>query len=316
MQAVRGEDDLRAVLRCFLPLLLGPAAGALFVHNNSRNRLCRLAEWGAPVAAPEAFAPDECWGLRRGQPHAVAPDGADVSCAHCAGGEAVARHCEPLLAGGDVLGLLYVEGVLDGEGRFRLALVVETVALALVNEGLRRRLREQSIRDPLTGLFNRRYLEESLHLETVRAARGGNPLSVVMADVDHFKRFNDTHGHAAGDRLLQKVAEQLRAHFRDGDLVCRYGGEEFTVIAPGATLEQIRARAEVLRAALHAVRVEHGGRLIGPVTMSFGVACWQPALGPAPADLLADADGALYRAKRLGRDRIEPAAEPLAIAAE
>ena len=317
MQAVRGADDLEEVLRCFLPKLLRTVSGALFVHNNSRNRLVQRARWGDPVSAPDAFGPEDCWALRRGQPHGVQESGADVACAHYDGdpGE-VERHCEPLLAGGEVLGLLYVEGALDQEQRFRLGLVVETVALALVNEGLRRRLREQSIRDPLTGLFNRRYLEESVSLETARAARGNLPLAVVMADVDHFKRFNDTHGHAAGDLLLKAVAEQLRAHFRDGDLVCRYGGEEFTIITPGATLEQVARRAEVLRQALHAVTVPHNGRLLGPVTMSFGIACWHPGTEPLPANLLAEADQALYNAKRLGRDRIEPALPVLAIAAE
>jgi diguanylate cyclase (GGDEF)-like protein len=317
MQAVRGAEDLRAVLNCFLPKLLGGVGGALFVHNHSRNRLVRQAGWGDPVGAPESWAPDECWALRRGQPHGLDRPGVDVRCAHAAAAPDVPQHCEPLLAGGDVLGLLYVEGALDEEARFRLSLLAETIALALVNEDLRKRLREQSIRDPLTQLFNRRYLEESLTLETARAARAGQPLTVIMADVDHFKRFNDTFGHTAGDHVLQAVGAHLRSHFRDGDLVCRYGGEEFTVIAPAASADQVRARVEMVRLALHGLAVEHERQLLGPVRMSFGVACWDPADGSSVGNLLARADGALYRAKGLGRDRVEvDRPPPLAIAAE
>lgn len=317
MQAVRGGDDLDAVLNCFLPQIMAEASGALFVHNHSRNRLVRQAGWGSPTGAPDAWNPDECWALRRGQPHGVTRPGTDVICAHSSGAADAPRHCEPLLAGGEVLGLLYVEGTLDEEARFRLGLLAETIALALVNEDLRKRLREQSVRDPLTQLFNRRYLEESLGLEAARAARAGTPLSVIMTDVDHFKRFNDTFGHTAGDHVLQAVAAHLRAQFRDGDLVCRYGGEEFTIIAPGATAEQARARVEAVRLSLHGLTVEHEGQLLGPIRMSFGLACWDPAAGPMPASLLADADGALYRAKRLGRDRVETAATvALAVAAE
>ncbi|MFZ3482479.1 diguanylate cyclase [Sphingomonas sp. 3-13AW] len=305
LQAIRDEGELTTVLDCFLPQMLPDLAGALYVLNHSHNLLVRISAWGEPYSKPEMFLPDQCWALRRGQSHAVDRPGADIVCAHAAGEVPVERLCEPVIAGGEVLGLIYVEGLSDPEDRFRLTLLMENVALALVNENLRSRLREQSIRDPLTKLFNRRYLEEALQIEAARAQRGGTPLAVVMADIDHFKRFNDTHGHEAGDALLREVAGQIQSHFRHGDIVCRYGGEEFTVIAPGASLELICRRADELRRLVRELTIDFRGQRLGPVTMSFGIDVWIAADERSPDTLIGEADRALFRAKRLGRDRIE-----------
>lgn len=304
LQTIQIDGELSRVLDCFMPQLLPDVAGAFYVHNHSRNMVMRIACWGDPQAAPEMFPPADCWGLRRGQTHVVERPGADMACAHAAH-SAVERRCEPLLAGGEVLGLLYIEGAIVGENRFRLEMLIENVALALVNDNLRSRLREQSIRDPLTKLFNRRYMVETLALETARAERSRNPLSIVMCDVDHFKRFNDSHGHEAGDLLLTAVAGLIQSHFRIGDVVCRYGGEEFTVIAPGASAALIHKRAEALRLAIRELTIDHHGHRLGPVTMSFGIDSWSADEPGSLGDLLAEADRALFEAKRLGRDRIE-----------
>lgn len=307
LQAIQTEGELAEVLDCFMPQVLPDVAGALYVHNHSRNMLMRVSAWGAPRAAPEMFPPSECWGLRRGKPHRVESPRADLVCAHAAGAVAAERHCLPVLAGGEVLGLLYVEGPADGEVAFRLSMLMENVGLALVNENLRSRLREQSIRDPLTKLFNRRYMEEAVALETARAQQNATDLSIVMCDIDHFKRFNDGHGHQAGDVLLSAVAALIQAHFRHGEIVCRYGGEEFTVIAPGASASLIYERAEALRMSARHMLVDHHGQQLGPVTMSFGVGTWTAGENRLPSTLLGEADRALFRAKRLGRDRIEVA---------
>ncbi|SEN27833.1 diguanylate cyclase (GGDEF) domain-containing protein [Sphingomonas gellani] len=310
LHAVQDETELDEVLSCFLPKVFPDIAGALYVHNHSRNMLVRRASWGDPGAAPETFAPNQCWALRRGQAHAVDRPGSDMICAHAAGDMPVERLCEPIIAGGEVLGLIYVEGLAEDEQQFRLGVLMENVALALVNDNLRSRLREQSIRDPLTKLFNRRYLEEALQLETARAERNGTSLAVVMADVDHFKRFNDGHGHDAGDTLLRAVAAQIQTHFRHGDIVCRYGGEEFTVIAPGASRDLICRRVADLRRTIRDMTVDHAGQRLGPVTMSFGIDVWAPGSVRAPDTLVVSADRALFRAKRLGRDRIELSTDP------
>src|SRR5690606_13720823 len=170
---------------------------------------------------------------------------------------------------------------------------------------LRERLRLQSIRDPLTGLFNRRYLEESAAREIARCERRDCPLSLMMLDIDHFKAFNDVHGHAGGDALLARFGKLLAEHSRGEDIACRYGDEEFTLILPEAPAEAAMQRAGAIRSAVEAMRVQHMGRELPQVTVSIGVATF-PANGNTPEALMRAADEALYRAKHEGRNRVVP----------
>lgn len=165
------------------------------------------------------------------------------------------------------------------------------------------RLREQSVRDPLTGLFNRRYLEEALDRELRHARLRNAPLGIIMLDIDSFKQFNDTHGHAAGDELLRKVGQLLRGQSRHTDIACRFGGEEFTLILPGAPLEALRRRAEELRQEARRLPIQFDGRTLSGVTLSLGVAVF-PENGQTGDELLRAGDEALYAAKRAGRDRV------------
>lgn len=302
MQAARTDDELAQVISLFVPRVLPGIAGALYAHNNSRNLLIPIAGWGGFDAGRDGFAPDQCWALRRGQSHVVPQAGADIICAHL-DDQTGAYHCEPLLAGGEVIGTLYLQGQVGDENRFRLTVMAENIASALVNHRLQRGLREQTIRDPLTGLFNRRYMEEALALEIARAARAGTSLSLVMCDVDHFKRFNDEFGHDAGDAVLQAVATEMRSRFREGDVVCRFGGEEFTIIAPGTSAAELMGRVEHVRRSITEISLRHDNRTLGSTSMSFGIADWNPLMDRQGAMLLKAADVALYRAKREGRNR-------------
>nr|WP_206046100.1 diguanylate cyclase [Novosphingobium panipatense] len=314
MQAARTDEELASIIRVFVPRVLPEIPGALYAHNNSRNLLVPIAAWAGIEVETAGFAPDQCWALRRGQSHFVVEPGSDIVCAHV-GAEADHYHCEPLLAGGEVIGVLYLRGVVGAENRFRLTVLTENIASALVNHRLQRGLREQTIRDPLTGLFNRRYMEETLALEIARATRTGSPLSVVMCDVDHFKRFNDEFGHEAGDAVLQAVAAEMRSRFRDGDLVCRFGGEEFTIIAPGSSAGVLAKRVEAVRQAISELMVSQGGRTLGSTTMSFGIATWEESMERDGSTLVKAADAALYRAKRDGRNRVVLDARAEALAA-
>ncbi len=209
MQAARTDDELAQIIKVFVPRVLPNLPGALYAHNNSRNCLVPIASWGGTAVAAEGFAPERCWALRRGQSHSVAEAGRDIVCGHVGADELY--HCEPLLAGGEVIGVLYLQGRIEDENRFRMAVLTENIASALVNHRLQRSLREQTIRDPLTGLFNRRYMEETLKLEIARAARAGTPLSLVMCDIDHFKRFNDEFGHDAAMRCCSMSPRRCAA---------------------------------------------------------------------------------------------------------
>ena len=175
--------------------------------------------------------------------------------------------------------------------------------MAVANIRLREALRTQSIKDPLTGLYNRRYMTEMLEREIRRAARAEQSLGLLVLDLDHFKAFNDTYGHDAGDAVLRETASFLTKSIRAEDVVCRFGGEEFVVILPTANLDAAHARAESIRSRLHELTVLHQGQSLGMITVSIGVAAF-PVHGTSPQKLLDAADAALYRAKKEGRDRV------------
>ena len=181
--------------------------------------------------------------------------------------------------------------------------VADTVAMALGSLRLRETLRHQSIRDALTGLFNRRYLEETLDRELARVRREHKPLGVMMLDLDHFKAFNDALGHEAGDKILRAVANVLRANARAEDIVCRYGGEEFIMILPDASLTITLGRAELICQAVRALGDDFRSGGAAAVTISIGVAGF-PEHGDKGADIIRMADATLYQAKRAGRDQV------------
>lgn len=184
--------------------------------------------------------------------------------------------------------------------------VAEHMALALANIRLRETLSNQSTRDPLTGLFNRRFMESSLNRELLRAERKERSLGLILLDVDHFKQFNDQHGHSAGDVLLRELGSALQRATRGDDVACRYGGEEFLLILPETTLEITRQRAQQIREGVKKISVRHEGRELGGITLSLGVAAY-PQHAQQPAALLDAADRALYKAKSAGRDCVETA---------
>jgi diguanylate cyclase (GGDEF)-like protein len=173
-------------------------------------------------------------------------------------------------------------------------------------EKLQAELREQVICDPLTGLFNQRYLKEALEIETSRALRSKMPMGIIMLDLDHFKHVNDNYGHEAGNAVLQALGKFLQSHIREDDLICRYGGDEFLVILPGTTLESALQRAEQMREGVQSVRVNYRGKLLDPITLSLGIAVF-PDHGTTGARVIQAADAAMYRAKRAGRNQVQVA---------
>jgi diguanylate cyclase (GGDEF)-like protein len=188
--------------------------------------------------------------------------------------------------------------------------IAEHVALTITNIRLRDELRSQSIRDPLTELYNRRYMEETFERECRRAQRKGHSLAVIILDVDHFKALNDSHGHEAGDVVLAQLGKTLRDNVRAGDVSCRYGGEEFVVIMPEVDLKNALERAESLRARAEHLATGYQGNTLR-ITISLGVAMY-PDHGETPEALISAADAALYAAKRAGRNRVMCAETPQA----
>ncbi|MEW6336351.1 MAG: diguanylate cyclase [Acidobacteriota bacterium] len=292
-------------------------SGALYLFTTSRNLLEAAAVWGSPPPTERVFGPEACWALRRGRTHLVRNTRTGLICQHLGQHPPGSTLCVPLMAQGESLGVLFLQSPQGMEGSpaqlseatQRMAgMVAEHLALTLSNIKLRETLQGQSIRDPLTSLYNRRYMESSLDRDLRRAARGQDSVGLMLIDLDHFKRFNDSHGHDAGDQLLRELGAALLQQFRGEDIACRYGGEEFTVILPSASPEDTRRRAEQLREAVSAIRVEHEGLLLDPVTASIGVAVF-PHHGSTAETLLSAADAALYRAKAAGRNCVVVAPE-------
>ena len=314
LQSCETFEEACVITSSVLPTLFGSNPGILAMTCSSRNAVETVAAWNDCSSSEQVFGPEDCWALRRGKIHAVSDSGPALKCAHVGSSLTTGYVCVPLAAQGETLGVLYVENPgrrtpgdarrSESEDVQRLAVALgERISLAFANLKLREILRNQSIRDSLTGLFNRRYMEESLARELHRAARKKRNLALIMVDLDHFKRFNDTFGHQAGDLLLREAAGILKSRVRAGDTACRYGGEEFALIlsetdANGAILCMEQIRTEINRLQIH-----HRGQALGAVTLSAGVAVF-PEHGENPEQLIRAADQALYRAKSEGRDRV------------
>jgi diguanylate cyclase (GGDEF)-like protein/PAS domain S-box-containing protein len=292
-----------------VPLIFPHSIGAIFTNLQDQQQLEIVAQWGnLSITNLENFSIKNCRAWQTGERY--------FNCAHllCSLGKEAHLDlskgddfCIPMMAQGQTVGLLYLSwpklAGIHKEKRELAMTVAEHIGLALVNLKLRETLKNQSIRDPLTGLFNRRYLEETVERKIERASEQQKSIGLIILDVDHFKRFNDTFGHQAGDVVLQAVSKLLMRSIRPVDLACRYGGEEFIVILRDASLKMTQATAEKLRSEVKLLRLEHGGQSLGSIASSFGVACF-PQHGQTLPQLVAAADAALYQAKESGRDRV------------
>ena len=300
-------DEANTAVARYVQEIFSAPAGGIFLMHPSRHMLEAGVTWGGLPSRDHIFAPDDCWALRRSKVH-WADGQEDMRCRHVSGDDQSGYCCLPLFVHGESLGILHLRlpdlkcRPLDATHKLAET-VAEHVGLAVANIQLRETLHNQSIRDPLTGLFNRRYLEETMLREERRAARDGLPIGIIMFDIDHFKRLNDTHGHAAGDVLLRQLGLLLLSLTREGDIACRWGGEEFMVILPGANAETTCQRAEELRVAIAHMAVEFEGQPLEAMTISLGVAVF-PEHGQNWQEVVQRADQALYRSKESGRNRV------------
>lgn len=318
LQSCVSKDEVYAAALGFGPKIFPTSRGAVALLNPERNNAEVAGSWLDCQLPLTVFEANSCWALRTGHPHLVVAGDTTAPCAHAAGVKNTYL-CIPILAQGEALGILHFQAteevpvLADAELSLKTTFAGQ-VGLSVANIRLREALRTQSIKDPLTGLYNRRYLTEMLEREIRRAVRAEQSLGVLMLDLDHFKKFNDTYGHEAGDTVLRETAAFLSKSIRVEDVVCRFGGEEFVVILPTADLSAAHARAERIRSKLRELTVLHQGQSLGMITVSVGVATL-PQHGTSPKDLLEAADAALYRAKREGRDRVVNA-EPRPIVEE
>jgi diguanylate cyclase (GGDEF)-like protein len=314
LQSASGYEDANAVLHATVQGLMPDMAGALFIFNNSRDRLDLATSWNIPEGhtPPDHVSPSACWALKRGKAHVNGGKQGALRCEHQKFGGVVLEI--PMAARGELYGLLCfgAEGP-DAEQKVQAihglaTALADSMSLTLSSIALREKLRNQALRDPLTGLYNRRYMEDMLQRFTHISERNARPFSVIMIDLDHFKLLNDEHGHAVGDAVLRDVGQAITGALRQSDVACRYGGEELIVLMPDSGLTDAAAKAETLRQRIESISERHGTR----VTASLGVAS-VPDSSATATGLVALADEALYRAKKAGRNQVVTAparAEP------
>ncbi len=311
LQACANEEEAYQLVGSALKQIVPECSGALYKLAGLNQQAGAVRQWGTRPPARKNFEAQSCWALRRNRPH-TSNDRGHVVCSHLEQDEARASLCVPLAAGGELSGALVlvidadprsqgqVPGIFTKARRVGQA-VADQMGLTLSNLRLRAAMQEQAIRDPLTGLYNRRHLEEMLRHELLRAERQQRPLSLLMLDLDHFKRINDTLGHDAGDAVLRAVGAFLRANVRSADVPCRFGGEEFVVLMPEALLADAARRAQEICDGIRQIRIEHPTPPLGPPTASIGVASLSPGASTG-SGLLQAADAALYGAKQSGRN--------------
>ena len=313
LPSAQDEDEACRIATMYLPRIFPNTAGSLYLGDGEQPDLLERAHWGVPTQTEVAISSDNCWGIRRQQAHLMTTGNSVMRCQHAhqlrPGRASV---CLPLMAGGNAVGMLNVEWdtadvALDGSDyspdMVLLRTVSEQLTLALTNTRLRMRLQAQALNDPLTGLHNRRHLESFLKHTLAVAQREQGHLSVLLIDIDHFKRFNDEFGHDAGDLVITTVAQALSRSVRGADLAFRYGGEEFVVVLTKADQAAAGQCAERIMASVRTLRLTYAGRALPQVTVSMGLAVY-PTDGIGPESLLRGADAALYKAKQGGRNQV------------
>ncbi len=317
LMAARLEDEIYKAASTFIPNIFSYLSGAFLVASQNEDVLTQHISWGKHLDGCSFVHVNDCWAIRTGR---------TLRCLHsggclCSNAEAVSSKgyallCVPVIYGSTSFGILrlYSSTMVDKESEANIEkklkfienvalMIARMIGVALNNANLHRQLKDMSIKDPLTGLYNRRFMEETLSKEWHRAVREQRPLGVIMLDLDHFKKFNDTYGHLAGDHLLKYFGKFLLRHVRASDTPCRYGGEEFLIIMPGANVGVTTKRANFLRETFERELVPLNGNYVEGLTISGGVATF-PESAKSMEEIIRLADEALYEAKKAGRNRI------------
>lgn len=308
LAACNNMVEAQQIVSDILPRILGNVNGSVSLMRASRNQLITQLDWGEAWPGSASFAPEECWSLRKGRVHQSNDDFHSLTCGHMHEMENNQTLCIPLTAHGNTIGIMHLY---FGVGDIKIDPITEQLAfsvsehlgLALANLSLQEKLRSQALSDPLTGLFNRRFFDQKLEEHSMNSATSEQPLSLLMLDLDHFKRFNDNFGHDAGDFVLKEISALLKQSVSEDEIACRLGGEELAILLPHYSMGQATEFGQILCDAVRSMHLEHKGLSLGQLGVSIGVATY-----PKPASdtesLVKMADNALYMAKDMGRSRV------------
>lgn len=316
IQTSRSIKEVCPVIANLMKQLFPEDSGALYLLNRPRNILEAVAQWGDITPQESIFTPEDCWALRLGRLHTVIDKASGLVCKHT-GTFGNPYFCAPMFAAGETLGIVHVttkkfENMPSDESEFnakqQLVLsAAERIGLSLANLKLRTELHELSIKDSITGLYNRRYMEEFLDRELLRSKRKNTKVGIIMFDIDFFKQFNDTYGHDTGDVILRELGALFKKKTRSSDIACRYGGEEFIIVLTESPLEETLKHAEYLRLSAQQIQILCRPDTPCSITISAGAAVF-PDHGLKVRTLLKAADTALYQSKQSGRNRVTAAA--------
>ncbi len=308
LAACNNMVEAQQIVSDILPRILGNVNGSVSLMRASRNQLITQLDWGETWPGSASFAPEECWSLRKGRAHQSNDDFHSLTCGHMHEMDNNQTLCIPLTAHGNTIGIMHLY---FGVGDIKIDPIIEQLAfsvsehlgLALANLSLQEKLRSQALSDPLTGLFNRRFFEQKLEEHSMNSATSEQPLSLLMLDLDHFKRFNDNFGHDAGDFVLKEISALLKQSVSEDEIACRLGGEELAVLLPHYTMQEATEFGQTLCDAVRSMHLEYKGLSLGQLGVSIGVSTY-----PKPASdtesLVKMADNALYLAKDMGRSRV------------
>jgi len=310
LQSCLNVEDAYAVICDFVEKLFPHSIGGVYIFTKSRDYLELVTSWGEQPSLEVVFEPGECWGLRRNKIHQLTSPKDRLQCKHVhkfnSEVDFYQYMCVPLIGPDMTLGLFHISSPIineSSESRNLILTVTERIALSISSLSLQEKLHEQTIRDPLTGVFNRRYMEKTLERELSRAVRHQGKLGILMIDVDNLKSTNDHYGHGAGDVLLRELGTFLSSNTRQEDIVCRYGGDEFLIVLNESSLEGAYKRARILQQGIKDLQLNYSDEIIGDIQVSIGVACY-PEHSDHVSTLLEYADDALYQAKNKGRDQV------------
>ena len=311
LQIVQTQEEAFLAITNYGKHLFSNYSGAFYVKSNSKDYFEKRSQWGTVIQV-EGFEPNECWAVRKNNIYNYDGISQDMACNHNM--EIQHKHfsiCLPTSSADEMIGILVLidstikigqDISFNEETKSVAEEVVDHIGLAITNLRLRESLKNSSIVDTLTGLYNRRYLNETLGREIARAQRAKQSLGIILLDVDHFKIFNDSYGHEAGDLVLKEVGTLLKHYCRTSDIACRYGGEEFVLVLPDADLSIVIKRAEEIRIAIKSIMLMYGGNTLPAISISAGVSSF-PEHSLDINELIKMADDALYQSKRNGRDQ-------------
>lgn len=307
LQSCFSLEETYTAIKPLVEKLFPSEAGAIYVMSSSKKLLEAIATWGpVPLTSDPIFTCNECLALQRGQAHLVEDTHHGLLCQHIRHNSLpVETFCAPMTVHGEIQGVLYVSSLQRGritETKQLAIQVAKYIGLALANLKLRQSLQNQSLRDPLTKLYNRQYLEESLEREIRRADRHPQALGIIMLSLDHFKHISETFGYAVTDFLLREIGILLPKQIRASDIACRYRGEEFILLLPEATLTVTQQRAEQVRQTIKCLDLQYRCQSLGPITISCGVASF-PEHGLTGKAVIQAANAMLNLSREQGGDR-------------